>query len=165
MNHEDIVAKLTKWMTDFVEVPNPKLGDWAPCPYARQARVNNKIEIVYSSHDILPATVEKMLPILEQKDVVIIYFDHKMISPDALTELVTVYNKNFLIPRNYVVLEDHPNIPEYINGVCMNFGECGLLVLQKLDKLNNASDILREKDYYKNWTQEDLDTVVTWRYK
>ena len=69
------------------------------------------------------------------------------------------------MPMNYVILEDHPNIVENINGVCMNFGECGLMVLQKLDKLNNASDQLREKGYYKHWSQEDLDSVVSWRYK
>lgn len=165
MNHEEIVKNLTKWMTEFVEVPNTKLGDWAPCPFARQARINNKTEIVYSPHDILPSTVEKILPLLEEKEVVIVYFDHKMIRPDALAELVAVYNKEFLMQRNYVILEDHPDTPEFINEVRMNFGECGLLIVQKLDKLNKASDQLREKGYYNHWQQHDLDSVVSWRYK
>jgi hypothetical protein len=165
MIHEDIVSKLTKWMTDFVEVPNKLLGNWPPCPYARQARVNNKIEIVYSPHDIISATVEQHLDKLEDKDVVIVYFDHKMIQPDALTELVKVYNQSFLLPRNYVALEDHPDSVEYINGVQMNFGECGLLIVSKLDKLNEASDKIREKGYYNHWSPKDLDSVVTWRYK
>ena len=163
--HNDIIAKLTKWMTDFIEVPNPKLGDWAPCPYARQARINNKIEIVYSGHDVIPATVEQNLSKLEDKDVVIVYFDHKMIQPDALAELVKVYNESFLMPRNYVALEDHPDSTEYVNSVKMNFGECGLLIVSKLDKLNDASDKLREKDYYKHWSQDELNSVVSWRYK
>ena len=152
-------------MINFVEVPNPKLGDWAPCPYARQARLNNKIEIVYSPHDIIPAIVEQNLHKLEDKDVVIVYFDHKMIQPDALTELVRVYNDSFLMPRNYVALEDHPDLDEYVNGVKMNFGECGLLIVSNLDKLNEASDKIRKKDYYKHWSQEELDSVVSWRYK
>lgn len=67
--------------------------------------------------------------------------------------------------ENYVILEDHPFSPEYINGVNMNFGACGLLILQKLDKLNKASDQLREKGYYDVWSKGDLDEVVTWRYK
>jgi hypothetical protein len=47
----------------------------------------------------------------------------------------------------------------------MNFGKCGLLIIQKLDKLNNASDQLREKGYYTHWSQKDLDSVVSWRTK
>lgn len=166
MNHNDIVTKLIKWMTSFVEVPNSKLGNWPPCPYARQARVNNKMEIVYSPHDIIPSIVEQNLHKLEtDKDVIIVYFDHKMIQPDALAELVQSYNQNFLMGRNYVALEDHPDSIEYVNGVCMNFGECGLLIVSKLDKLNDASYNLREKGYYETWSYEELDSVVTWRHK
>jgi hypothetical protein len=40
-----------------------------------------------------------------------------------------------------------------------------LLVIQKLDKLSQASNQLKEKGYYDIWTQEDLDSVVSWRYK
>jgi len=69
------------------------------------------------------------------------------------------------MPMNYVILEDHPEIVEYVNGVCMNFGECGLMILSRLDMLNNASDKIREKGYYEHWSQEELDSVVSWRYK
>ena len=47
----------------------------------------------------------------------------------------------------------------------MNFGLCSLVLVQRLSKLNNASKVLKEKGYYDNWTQEDLDEVVTWREK
>lgn len=165
MNHTEIVEKLTKWMSTFVEVLNPILGNWPPCPYAKQARINNKIEIIYSPHDIIPSTVEQNLNKLEDKDAIIVYFDHKMIQPDALAELVKVYNENFLMPRNYVALEDHPDCVEYVNNVKMNFGECGLLIVSNLDKLNEASDKIRDRGYYKHWSQKELDSVVTWRYK
>lgn len=165
MNNDEIVENLIKWMKEFVETPNFLLGNWPPCPYARQARINNKIEIVYSSHDVIPATVEQNLHKLEDKDAIVVYFDHKMIQPDALAELVKVYNESFLMPRNYVALEDHPDYVEYVNGVKMNFGECGLLIVSKLDILNDAGNKLQEKGYYKHWSQEELDSVVSWRYK
>ena len=38
-------GKIYHLMKDFVEKPNPKLGNWAPCPYARAARINNQIAI------------------------------------------------------------------------------------------------------------------------
>ena len=47
MNNELIVLQLHKWMTEFVEVPNKLLGDFPPCPYARQARITDKISIKF----------------------------------------------------------------------------------------------------------------------
>lgn len=164
MNQQDIREKLNKWMTEFIEVPNPKLGDWAPCPYARQARVNNNITVKFAEILELTPVLRESIDTLENKEVVVICFDHNQIDPVGLQEYVTGMN-NTLMPMGYVILEDHPFSPEYLNGVSMNFGPCGLLILQKLDKLNQASDQLRDKGYYANWSQQDLDSVVTWRYK
>ena len=164
MNQKDITEKLNKWMIEFVEEPNLKLGDWAPCPYARQARVNNNIAIKFAEMLELTPVLRESIDTLENKEVVVICFDHNQIDPVDLQEYVTGMN-NTLMPMGYVILEDHPFSPEYINGVSMNFGPCGLLILQKLDKLNQASDQLRDKGYYTNWSQRDLDSVVTWRYK
>lgn len=164
MNQQEIVRSLTKWMTDFVEVPNPKLGNWAPCPYARQARVNNNISIKFAEVFEFDSVISESIYTLDHKEVVVVCFNHNTIDPVSLQNYVKEKN-DMLLPINYVILEDHPDSPEYINDVCMNFGECGLLVIQKLDKLNKASDQLREKDYYNHWSTKDLDDVVTWRYK
>lgn len=164
MNQNEIVEKLTKWMIEFIEMPNTKLGDWAPCPYARQARVNNKISIKFAGIVELTEVVRESIDILENKEVVVVCFDHNQIDPVDLQEYVVGMN-NTLMPAGYVILEDHPLSPEYINGVNMNFGHCGLLVIQKLDKLSQASNQLKEKGYYDIWSQEDLDSVVSWRHK
>jgi hypothetical protein len=47
----------------------------------------------------------------------------------------------------------------------MNFGKCGLLLIQKLSKLNAASEQLKQKGYYDNWPAESLDYVVSWRHR
>jgi hypothetical protein len=161
MENNDIELKLIKWM---IEVPNPLLGNWVPCPFARQARVNNNISIKFSSISELTHMVRESVEMLESKEVVVVCFDHNDINPVELQAYVEGMNKTLML-KNYVILEDHPFAPEYINGVCMNFGHCGLLVIQKLDKLNKASDQLREKGYYNHWSKEDLDSVVSWRYK
>lgn len=158
-----ITAELINWMQEFVEKPNPALGDWAPCPYARAARLANKIAIVFSDADALTTTVEDQLQVLEDKEVVVVCFNHLDISAEALEAQVKEHNQT-LMPRNYVILEDHPDAVEHVNGVHMNFGLCGLLVVQKLNKLNTAADTLRERGYYEHWDQAALDSVVAWRY-
>lgn len=164
MNEKDITEKLQKWMTEFVEVPNLKLGNWPPCPYARQARISNKVGILFSDIADIADTISKSLELLESKEVVVICFDHTLIEATELQQLVEGTNKRLML-NNYVILEDHPDATEYVNGVHMNFGECGLLVIQRLDKLNKASDQLKEKGYYDVWSQAELDEVVTWRLR
>lgn len=159
-----IKQQLVEWMKEFVETPNPALGNWAPCPYARTARINNKIEIKFADVGDLSASVQASLSDLDTKEVVVICFDHTNIEPVALQSWVESYNLT-LMKDNYVILEDHPDAPEYTNKVKMNFGHCGLVFMQKLDKLNAAADQLREKGYYDTWDTEQLNTVVTWRYQ
>lgn len=156
-----IAKELNDWLENFVEVPNPALGNWPPCPYARHARLKNQIELVFSNN--LKDAVYQSLPLLANKEVVVICFDHTKITSIQLEKFVTITNKD-IMPR-YVILEDHPDVPELLNGMAMNFGKCGLLILSELSKLNAASDQLKSKGYYDHWPNENINNVVTWRYK
>jgi hypothetical protein len=151
-------------MQDFVECPNPALGDWAPCPYARQARINNKIKIVFSEPHLLKSTLDQSIDLLDNYEVVVIAFDHRRVKVPVFVQDVADWNQE-LMKNNLVILEDHPDYHESVNGVGMNFGHCGLLIVQYLDKLNQAADQLRSKGYYDTWDQKQYSNVVEWRYK
>ena len=156
--------QLIKWMQEFVEVPHPALGNFPPCPYARQARISNKITFVHGDPRSLISIVHNNLYLLDDKDVLIIWFDHTQVDHVVLSSMIQSYNR-LLMPDNYVILEDHPDDVEHVNGVKMNFGQCGLLLVQLLEKLNTAADQLRAKGYYDHWDQAALEQVVDWRYK
>lgn len=164
MNQQDIKHKLDQWLTDFVEANNSQLGNWPPCPYARAARLSGMISTVFATPMEFVDVIRESTATLTNKDVVVVCFDHHNISPEDLQEFVASMNRT-LMPVDYVILEDHPDAPEYVNGVKMNFGLCGLLVIQRLSKLNNAADRLREKGYYDTWDKAAVDDVVTWRYQ
>jgi hypothetical protein len=164
MDFDTIKSQLLEWMRSFVEQPNPALGDWAPCPYARAARLNNQIHIIDSTVTNLPVTTVQSLTLLEQYEVVVICFDHTEIAGEDCRALTASLN-NQLMKDDFVILEDHPDLVEHVAGVHMNFGHCGLYVVQRLSKLNAAADKLKEKGYYDTWSQSELDEVVTWRYK
>lgn len=165
MDQAAIQSALKQWILDFVSKPNPLLNNWAPCPYARQALLNNKTATVFSEVGCLFETVRDNLYLLEDKEVVIVCFDHEQISASELASAVAECNQTELMELDYVILEDHPNDPELLNGVAMNFGHCGLLLVSKLSMLNNASQHLKSKGYYDHWPKENLDAVVNWRFK
>ena len=152
--------EIIKWMQEFVEVPNAKLGNWAPCPYARKARLDNQIEIVegesllYDFDDID----------LEAKEVYVFWYKREHYTVDELTQIVKELNERYM-EDDIVFLEDHPDDDELINGERMNFGKASLVIVQKLSKLNEASDALSKTDYYKHWSKKNLRDVKDWRYK
>lgn len=159
MDKQLIKQELEHWLTNFVEQPNPLLNNWPPCPYARQARLANQIYIVFNS----PLEISSYVSFLNDYDVVVLCFDPAKYSASQI-ELFTQHINSILIHKDLVVLEDHPESEEFINGVKMNFGKCGLLILQRLSKLNTAADQLKLKGYYRTWSRQNLDEVVNWRY-
>lgn len=159
MDEQSIRLKLNQWLVDFVEKTNPLLNNWPPCPYARQARLANRIHIVFDS----PLEIAGYVTFLDNHDVVILCFDSAEYSASQI-ELFTQHINSSLIWKDCVVLEDHPDSKEFVNGVKMNFEECGLMILQRLSKLNTSADQLKDKGYYNTWSEENLDHVVNWRY-
>ena len=149
-------------MVEFLEKPNDKLSDWSPCPFARKARIENKIKIVFGEDERVRFNILDQIYSLNTYDVIVVCFDHTKISIDELSSIVTDMNKE-LMYKNVVLLEDHPFDEEYVNGVKMNFGQCALVFIQKLDKLQEASNQLKKKNYYDTWTLEQYNKVVAWR--
>lgn len=164
MDQQKIKTELDRWLVEFVEVNNSALNNWPPCPYAKAARLSGMIGTVFCEVSEFDSVVRESIEQLQHKDVIVVCFDHNMIDPVELQSWVAGMNK-MLMSMDYVILEDHPNAPEYVNQLKMNFGHCGLLVIQRLSKLNNAADKLRSLGYYDSWNQRALDEVVSWRYE
>jgi hypothetical protein len=162
MNQDLIQRQLHEWLVDFVEKPNPLLNNWAPCPYARRARISGRFAIKFATVDQLISTIAEAAQELEHRDVIAVCVDPTQILPEDLEQLVSDQNQ-LLMPSDVLLLEDHPDSEEWVNGVKMNFGHCAIVFVQKLSMINQASEQLMSSGYYDHWSKENLDTVVTWR--
>jgi len=163
--NDSFYPKLKEWLENFVEVPNEKLNGWSPCPYAKQARTNNKIKCVELNPDSIFYSILIHLDSLnDQFDVIVFYTKSDKISADTLVGVTSELNR-YKNKSGFVFLEDHPDNEEFINGVKMNFGEYALILAQRLDALTIASEKLKNKGYYDIWSNENLEDVVIWRNK
>ena len=147
-------------MQEFVEQPNAKLGNWAPCPYARKARLDNQIEIVEGENVL----VDYLDCDFDHKEVYVFWYPTEQYSAESLSNMIKHINFDER-DHDIVFLEDHPDDDEVINGERMNFGSAILVIVQRLSKLNEASDALAKTDYYKHWSKKNLRDVKDWRYK
>ena len=81
---------------------------------------------------------------------------------EEITEIAHNLN-NYWMPRDIVVLEDHPDIPEHVKDVKLNNGHYTLFLAQRLSKLNRFSKMLEAGPYYKNWSNAYLESVKGFR--
>jgi hypothetical protein len=162
LNLETVQADIESWIQNFVEVPHPALGGWAPCPYARKARLDKDFDVrlgLAPMHDLIQISKHG----LGNKSVVIIVYNPKSYTHAEFSAELNTANQQFLLPNNLLALEDHPEDPEIVNGVSMNHGTYALALVQSLSDLNEKSKLVARKGFYDTWPEEYLQALFQHR--
>ena len=153
---------IEQWISNFVEVKNPALGGWPPCPYARKARLERDFEVrlgLAPIHDLVQLSQRG----LGGKSVVVLAYDPDHVSHQELSYAIATVNQKFLLPNDLLALEDHPGDPEIVNGVSMNQGTYALALVQSLSDLDAKAKIMAAKGFYDSWPEEYLQALFQHR--
>jgi hypothetical protein len=162
-NKEAFKQDIIHWMTEFVEKPQASLNGWPPCPYARKARLNNKVFYSYSSPDkFLTDICDYMGHYNDQYDVYVLGTDPSAFALDEFHVLKDRVRKTFQ-GQDIWALFDHPSEIEMNKGLCFNNGKYLLAMIQRLSKLNQASDKLKSEGYYDDWDPQYLEKLFSSR--
>jgi hypothetical protein len=161
LNLDTVKQDIESWIQTFVEVPHPALGGWAPCPYARRARLDRDFEVRIGRNPFedLIAVSYGTLPC----SVIIFAYDPKSYPYDEFHAQIEFANTNHLVPRDMIALEDHPADAEIVNGVAMNQGTYALALVQSLTDLNSKAQQLSQKGFYATWPEDYLQTLFAHR--
>lgn len=162
MELEQVKKDIELWITNFLEVPHPALGGFSPCPYARSARVK-KSYAVYLGNDPYYDLKIRGRQGMGNKEVVIYVYDPKEWTHDMLAGSIELVNKEVLLPRDMLALEDHPDDAEIVNGVCMNQGTYAMALVQSLSDLNAKAKLMASKGFYHTWPEEYLQDLFQHR--
>lgn len=171
-NSQTLDHSIQNWIYNWVSVYNTNLQA-VPCPFAKQAYVDGKILIQeiepisgYSTSELICSYLDLVTNpwLFVEKEVVVLGCQPDLITASELESTIADCNRNVLMPRGYIALEDHPDNPEVVAGETMNHGSWALVLLQSHDKLNKASAMLKRQGYYKTWSEENLNDVVNWRH-
>jgi hypothetical protein len=158
MEIEQVRADIESWIENFLEVPHPALGGFSPCPYARAARLK-KSYAVYLGADPYYDLKNCSRQGLGNKEVIIYVYDPKEWNHNMLSSSIELVNKEVLLPRDMLALEDHPDDIEMVNGVCMNQGTYALALVQSLSDLNTKARLMGSKGFYHTWPEEYLQQL------
>jgi hypothetical protein len=143
-----------KWLENFVEVPNEELGGFAPCPYAKAARLKNKITFRIGVHPFLDLA-QHAKDGNQGYDVYMFVYDPDEWTAEHFHEMVYQGNDEKLAQVDLISLPDHPYAPEGINGLVFNQGTYAYSMIAPLGELNKASAKLHKAGYYDHWKDAD----------
>ena len=162
LNLETVKQDIEQWIENFVEVPHPSLGGWAPCPYARKARLDRDFEVrlgLAPIHDLIKISKTG----IEGKGVIAIAYDPDHYTHEEFSSALDIANREFLLPNDLLALEDHPNDPEIVNGIAMNQGTYALALVQSLSDLNEKARLVAKAGFYDTWPEEYLQVLCKHR--
>ena len=142
------------WILNFLSKPNTTFAGLPPCPYAKRAWLDGKVEVHQVSASELKSKLTHTLKNFpEDKDVVLLCTDPKTISAQELESLAKSTD-------DYIILDDHPAQPEEVNGILLNQGTYAILFVQRRTELDRAREELAQTDYYKHFSKEYKDSVI-----
>ena len=163
-------SEIAEWIIDRLSVNLEQFNNLPACPFAKEALTKNKVKIHELTDKFSNRLTMKDYFIAElenysyhwpkKKEVIVLGCLPEYISSEELTDAVTEANERFLEKRGFIALEDHPADFEQVAGYNLNQGTYALILLQESNKLDKAREILKKKNYYKNWTPEYYESVV-----
>lgn len=160
MDIKTVTQDILDWSEKFVEVPHLALGGWAPCPFARQARLRGTVGIFVGKEPYFDLEARAVLG-MQQYEVIIYAYDPGEWTREYFSPRIKMSNRDFLLAADLIALEDHPDDVEDVNGVIMNHGKYALTLVQSLSKLNVQSKLLAQKNFYQNWPVNYLDELFS----
>ena len=159
---EIVKSDIEKWIAEFVEVPHAALGGWAPCPYARKARLDRDFTVrigVNPYFDLLNVAKDG----LGGKSVLILVYNPDEFFYEQFSSDINAANEEILLSKGLIALEDHSGDQEIVNGVCMNQGTYALAMVQSLPDLNEKAQLVAKKGFYDTWPEEYLKVLFKHR--
>lgn len=162
ITQQQLEQDILNWIINFVEVKNPALGDWPPCPYARQARLKGTYEARIGTNPISDL-LDVWRTGLGAMEVIAIAYDPVTWNHKTFARALEYANKEFLLDRDIIVLEDHPFDLEIVNGESMNQGKYALALVQSLSDLNKKAKFMARQGFYDAWPEDYLTMLFQHR--
>jgi hypothetical protein len=162
LNLKTVTDDIEQWVENFVEVPHPALEGWAPCPYARRARLEQDYEVRLGT-DPYVDLLEISKTGLAGKSVVVFAYDPAYWEYRHFSASIQAANIVHLADHDLLALEDHPDDPEIVNGVVLNQGTYALGMVQRLSDLNIKAKLIAANGFYDTWSEEYLQALFQHR--
>ena len=152
---EDVVEELKRWSSSVLEKTNENYNGLPACPFARRAWAEDKVGFLFKETDEWDSLYLAIEDWDDSKEVVILV-DHCYPELDDMYAFLDDMNKDIadgvFATKDMFLMGFHPDAEDndlLDDKIEMTDEEpYAMIFLQRLSKLQEASDQLREKGYY-----------------
>jgi len=158
-----ITDDILTWSEKYLEPKNKHLGNVSVCPYARMARIKKTYRILEChEHDKFLDTIVQGVELAKDPDIqiVIVGCDDIQYEVEELDAIIHAYNVVF-VPQDIYIMASHPydeedeEPVEFLDTDGWDSENTFMMVLiQKFDELEKASENLRRTGYYEHWPSD-----------
>ena len=164
-----ITDDILTWSKKYLEPKNEHLGNVPVCPYARMARLQKTYRIL-ECHNFakFQDTIIEGAKLAKDPDIqiVIVGCDDIGYEPEQLSSVIDVLNR-VMVPNDIYLMGSHPWDDEEDEPVefldtddWQPENEFMMVLIQKFDELEKASDNLRKTGYYDHWPSDYYEGTV-----
>ena len=159
------------WSKKIIEKPNKHLGNFPTCPYAQGCRTQEQFEIeeVHDAEQLYPTVVEWANKLKKTKyRIVIIGCSDLSINANELASSIEALNFVYM-PKDVYLMSSHPETGEENIDFLYDHGfdtdnNFLMVLIQRYQDLENASQKLEKVGYYKHWEADYYNETVEHRH-
>jgi hypothetical protein len=162
-----IINFMKKYIQTYIEKPNAIFGNMPICPFAKKARLDNKIcYVVYafepcgnlSQYSDLLDLIRKFRKNQAYEILLVTHPDQQAFSLEEMNSFMQDLN-TLIHPLGLVALSGHPLDEFNIKGVFTRGDPFINFIVQSRKVLESASESLKPTAYYDSWTLENLNSI------
>ena len=164
-----ITEDILEWSEKYLEPKNKYLGNVPVCPYARMARLQKKYRVLECKNFVdFQDTIIEGAKLAKDPDIQIVIVGCNDIGyePEELDSVIDILNR-ILVPQDIYLMGSHPHDDEEDEPVefletegWQPDNEFMMVLIQKYDELEKASDNLRKTGYYDKWPSDYYEGTV-----
>lgn len=160
---EAVVQHIEHWIMSSLSHPREHFSGLAPCPYSKQAWLNNRVTVQCIDYVDLETALMNLAP--EWSEAIdLAIFAVLQLSPAIDLDDQVKQLSHHLVPYDLVALVDQPgNASTTVSHFSTSNHKYPLVLVQKLSALQLAAEKLAGQGYYKNWSETDWNNIVGWR--
>ncbi len=159
----DLNNSIRIWIETKLSSPVSFLGNIPPCPFARDAFLKNKIQLVEVSSQTYEGALNQQLRDFHKDSTteisILAVTDWQNCNPTDVQIIVSNLREKYY-SQDLWTLYDHPALPEIIDGFSLNHGQFLIFMIQRLSVLVAASNELKTRGYYDHWPRDYYNEVV-----
>jgi hypothetical protein len=166
MNTEIIKQDIYDWVVNYIEANHEFYNHrFPPCPFAKSARLKGMLDIQVWEKGSYYDFVKQYAGDMETNTnftVRILVFPHSLKYRFWMKNSIAKLNEKFVAMDLYAQIGSAIKTKSQYSGL-LETGAYGIVIINRLSDILSGHQSLLKTDYYKSWSKEHYDAVVTRR--